>query len=848
MLRERLIPQAALAFTTLFASGCGAGAKEAVTKISDALREDGRRTPITAPALENPHIIQLVIPYGSVETPDTAIAVVNEANAPELNFNFQVKSEPKLQFRKKDGVAFVVNNRAPAEEGSETQLIKTWSFNLSELSADAGIVSNARLFFTHKSTPDENGNYNGQLEIPAGGEISVNNEFDGGNCYDFMPIAKGVPGGGACQATSMLRQVAAEGGLTVKPIIPMGQKDTHDPLIGGVKNEYQTTVWCTAHKPEEKDPDREKDLMIINSSQNPIVIKWQVAGDNINFSVKGNSEIQMAENPVAQNISEKSSAFNTSDLTPEEMRYTEAVTAEQLDSLLPQTIKDGGFCGEDLVRIAKQYNVNPGVLWTFAWEDSWWGAYPTAYAGQSGNVIGISDDSGPRMDLTVEQSVEIAARSMDNHLNNVSSFAEFAAIWAPPGAANDYNSTNAGWPQNVIKTYWEKIGPLRGGGGLDYQPALNQAYASWALENMGRSIQRLPETCPNCVALTYDTEYGAENKLPEILRILDAEQVKATFFILGDWGQNHQDWLQEITRRGHLLANHGQSHPYYSLTPNRVADITGGEETIFEAVGQKPLPLFRLPYGDGSSNSAVLADLGLSGYVPVGWSVDTNDWKGLSANEIAASIGSAKSGDIILMHPQATHTAEALQAGIQQLKMKGLTPVRLDLNIPSIGPIPLSSDNTINGYLAYAEGQLGKPYIWGAEGEFQYSGDPDNNETQGYDCSGLIYAALLTAFPEVKDMPRVCGDQVYLLPAVIPGARQLGAGEAPKKGDLAFFNDGTGYMHHCAIIKEIDPQGYPIYIEASGEKGVVRITSANPSSSDYYRDDLNNPSLIRLPD
>ena len=57
---------------------------------------------------------------------------------------------------------------------------------------------------------------------------------------------------------------------------------------------------------------------------------------------------------------------------------------------------------------------------------------------------------------------------------------------------------------------------------------------------------------------------------------------------------------------------------------------------------------------------------------PFQWSVDSLDWKDLSASEIKTRVcGKVKNGSIVLFHNQGLHTAEALPSIIRELKEKG---------------------------------------------------------------------------------------------------------------------------------------------------------------------------------
>jgi cell wall-associated NlpC family hydrolase len=79
-------------------------------------------------------------------------------------------------------------------------------------------------------------------------------------------------------------------------------------------------------------------------------------------------------------------------------------------------------------------------------------------------------------------------------------------------------------------------------------------------------------------------------------------------------------------------------------------------------------------------------------------------------------------------------------------------------------------NQTVANVIAYAEAQIGKPYIWGGTG-------PD-----GYDCSGLVMIAYRSAG---IDIPRTSQDQWSWGPKIQPGSEE--------PGDLVFFagSDGT---------------------------------------------------------
>ena len=85
--------------------------------------------------------------------------------------------------------------------------------------------------------------------------------------------------------------------------------------------------------------------------------------------------------------------------------------------------------------------------------------------------------------------------------------------------------------------------------------------------------------------------------------------------------------------------------------------------------GKEPY-LFRPPYGD--YNESVISTLADCGHYTVQWSVDSLDWKDLSAQEIYARVtGNIHPGAIVLFHNAAKNTPEALPLILKNLKENG---------------------------------------------------------------------------------------------------------------------------------------------------------------------------------
>ncbi|SHJ64508.1 LysM peptidoglycan-binding domain-containing protein [Parasporobacterium paucivorans] len=181
-------------------------------------------------------------------------------------------------------------------------------------------------------------------------------------------------------------------------------------------------------------------------------------------------------------------------------------------------------------------------------------------------------------------------------------------------------------------------------------------------------------TSGKMVALTFD-DGDDGGSIPEILQILSANGIKATFFLTGKAVSHHPEWIQAIVNQGHAIGNHSYSHPYFTqLTAEQMrAELDQTEAIVRNYTGQSTKPLFRPPYG--AYNSTILQVVGDAGYTKtIYWTIDTLDWKGISASEITQRVlGNITPGAIVLMHvgSGAVNTPTALPGIISSLKASG---------------------------------------------------------------------------------------------------------------------------------------------------------------------------------
>jgi len=181
------------------------------------------------------------------------------------------------------------------------------------------------------------------------------------------------------------------------------------------------------------------------------------------------------------------------------------------------------------------------------------------------------------------------------------------------------------------------------------------------------------------IALTFD-DGPNEPYTSRVLKILRDNDVRATFFLIGENANYFKDTAREIVTEGHVVGNHSYSHPaLLAVEPSKYEgkQIDSCERVIETTTGVH-CTLFRPP--KGLYSPWLLHTLADRGITCVGWSEDGNDWNNLTSSQIADKIiKNAHPGNIILLHDglnlvhgiDRSNTVKALPTIISTLKSQG---------------------------------------------------------------------------------------------------------------------------------------------------------------------------------
>jgi len=93
-----------------------------------------------------------------------------------------------------------------------------------------------------------------------------------------------------------------------------------------------------------------------------------------------------------------------------------------------------------------------------------------------------------------------------------------------------------------------------------------------------------------------DYELRAELIVPKILKLLDENKARATFFILGWLAERRPGLVEQIAEKGHEIASHGYSHTMvHQMTPTEFDRDLRKSKRIIENITNSKIKGFRAP-------------------------------------------------------------------------------------------------------------------------------------------------------------------------------------------------------------------------------------------------------------
>ncbi|MEM1203868.1 MAG: polysaccharide deacetylase family protein [Acidobacteriota bacterium] len=166
---------------------------------------------------------------------------------------------------------------------------------------------------------------------------------------------------------------------------------------------------------------------------------------------------------------------------------------------------------------------------------------------------------------------------------------------------------------------------------------------------LGPNLTRLPGDDP-AVALTFDDGPDPE-VTPRVLDLLEAADLRASFFVIGRRAERHPRLVADIASRGHRIENHTHRHaPAFAFGgPRSMGEDIGRAQRLVTEITGRPPAYFRAPAGMRNPLlEPVLAGLGLH---LASWTRRGFDTIDRSPQRILSRLTKGlRAGDILLLH------------------------------------------------------------------------------------------------------------------------------------------------------------------------------------------------------
>lgn len=184
---------------------------------------------------------------------------------------------------------------------------------------------------------------------------------------------------------------------------------------------------------------------------------------------------------------------------------------------------------------------------------------------------------------------------------------------------------------------------------------------------------------PGEVVLTFDDGPRPEST-PRVLKALQAECVRATFFMIGDAMLAHAALAREVLAQGHGVGLHGFRHVSFADMPEagQLADLQQVEAAYRRVFGGRAAA-YRFPFL--AESPYMRGALAASGYTLMSVDVGVEDWEPQSPQQMADKLVqrlAATGGGVVLLHDAQDQTASALPLLLRTLKAGGYRVVHLE--------------------------------------------------------------------------------------------------------------------------------------------------------------------------
>lgn len=292
--------------------------------------------------------------------------------------------------------------------------------------------------------------------------------------------------------------------------------------------------------------------------------------------------------------------------------------------------------------------------------------------------------SGAKAEITVTVAPPITALEIERDLYKVKpgNSRELALVLTPSGSGEEiqWSSSNTG-----VATVNEN-GTVTG---ITYGTVTITATGKYS----GLSASCKVKVCNvKQVAMTFDD--GPSNQTTRLLNFLKENDIKVTFFLVGNRMNEFSSIVKREAAEGHEMGYHSYAHGNQpSMSSGQITSDFNKSNQILKELTGREFTVWRTPGGD--YNSRVLSAVPVPHIM---WSVDTLDWQNRNSYSVySAIINRAKDGSIILMHDLYGTTVDGAIQAMKEMQAGDYEFVTVTELLSRNGTPPKAGTNYFNG-------------------------------------------------------------------------------------------------------------------------------------------------------
>lgn len=192
---------------------------------------------------------------------------------------------------------------------------------------------------------------------------------------------------------------------------------------------------------------------------------------------------------------------------------------------------------------------------------------------------------------------------------------------------------------------------------------------------------------PKIMYLTFD-DGPSEKYTDQVLDVLSAKNIKATFFVIGEYVRKYPETAKRIADEGHTIGIHCDVHDYrkiYADVDSYIADFEKAYDTVYEVTGVEA-QFFRFPGGSINAYNKkvykdIIEEMESRGFVYYDWNASLEDATRENATagqliQTAVDTTLGRRSVVMLAHDRIDRTADALKDLIEafpEYRMEALT-------------------------------------------------------------------------------------------------------------------------------------------------------------------------------